>query len=194
MAEKSHSQSGFPSTARKVFQGEIFSVYQWPVTLYDGSAAVFEGIKRPDTVGVLAVTSDEQVIITRQEQPSRPAFYSLLGGVVDPGEEPNDTAKRESLEEAGVVKADFSHWFSLKLSEKIDWTIHQYIARNCELGEHTNHDAGEKIVAELVSFEQFLQILARPDFRDLAVSLEICKQLALFQDRRAFKQWLFSGS
>ena len=49
-----------PEEAKKVFQGEIFAVYQWPQEMFDGSFATFEMLRRADTVKILAVVTEEE--------------------------------------------------------------------------------------------------------------------------------------
>jgi len=58
-----------PPEAQCVFAGEIFSVYQWPQRLYDGSVATFEMVRRPDTVFVIAVDDAGNVLVNDEEQP-----------------------------------------------------------------------------------------------------------------------------
>lgn len=183
--------SPIPSAARKVYSGKIFSLHQWPVKLYDGSSATFEAISRPSTVSILAVTPDNKILVTRQEQPSRAPFYSLLGGVVDPGEEPHAAAEREAAEEAGVAQATWELWFATRLTEKIDWTLYQYIARDCRITQSTAHDAGEKIEVIPASWEEFLEIIKRDDFRDLVVALRVFRQMSEPGGEASLRRWLF---
>jgi len=68
----------FSANAKKVFQGEIFSVYQWPQEMYDGTVQTFEKLKRPDTAIVIATTSEGKFLVSKQSQPSRPEFWSTL--------------------------------------------------------------------------------------------------------------------
>jgi 8-oxo-dGTP pyrophosphatase MutT (NUDIX family) len=167
-----------PSTATEVFVGEIFKVYQWPQQLYDGSTATFERLYRQDTVGILAITPDNKIVITEQEQPSMQPFLSLLGGVVDEGEKPFQTAQRELLEEAGGKTTEWQLWFSTQPISKIDWAIYMFIARDCRLDVPQALDAGEKIKLRLVTFDEFLTIVFKPEFRDFEVSLRIARLIA----------------
>lgn len=190
MPQKLVRKSNIPSSAQKVFSGVIFSVYQWQAELYDGSTDTFECIARPDTAGVLAVTQDKQIIITRQEQPHMDPFYSLVGGVCDPGETPLQTAQREAREEVGIISATWEEWFSVRLSQKLDWNIHQFVARDCKLGAELQHDAGEKIEIELVSWERFVELIKQDDFRDQAVALKLLRQIHEDKSEVKIRKWL----
>src|SRR5688572_20587166 len=96
--EKPKSKQPIPDNAKKVFEGVIFDVYQWEQEMYDGTKAVFEKLRRPDTVSIIPVTESGQIIFSYQEQPGTAGAYSTLGGRVDEGEDVLDAAKRELLE------------------------------------------------------------------------------------------------
>jgi hypothetical protein len=84
-----------PEHAKKVFQGEIFEVWQWEQKLYDGSSQTFEMLRRADSTIVIAVTEEKTIVITEQMQPNweRP-LVSLPGGIVEHDEDALSAAKR----------------------------------------------------------------------------------------------------
>lgn len=67
-----------PESARKVFDGAVFDVYQWPERLFDGSVATFEMLKGTDSVAVIAVSENGEILYTDEEQPGRPPFLSVV--------------------------------------------------------------------------------------------------------------------
>ncbi len=157
----------FPKDAKLVFDGNMFKVYQWQQKLYDGSFATFEGIKRRHTAQVIAI-SDNKINYNLEEQPhrSRP-FYGLIGGQIEYDEDPLQGAKRELLEETGMVSDDWELWYSFEPSGKIDWTIYWYIAKNCRKIENQHLDPGEKITLLQTDIETFMnEVITSPDFRD----------------------------
>lgn len=183
------SRQPIPETAKTVFTGHIFAVHQWPQRMYDGSIATFEKLSRADTVGVLAVTQDKKIVISQQEQPSMQPFISLLGGIVDSGEKPFTTAQRELLEEAGGETKDWKLWFSTQPISKIEWAMYMFIAKNCSFDQPQQLDVGEKISLKYVDFEEFIQIVFEPTFRDFEVTARIARMMALDQLNQ-FKQSL----
>lgn len=125
--------------------------------MFDGSYKTFERIQRPDTIQVIA-TRDGRILMTREEQPGHKREYGLLGGRVDEGEGPLACAKRELLEEAGLVSRD---WEMLKIYEpviKMQWRVYFYIARNCSKMAEPRLESGERIEVLDVSFEEFIEI------------------------------------
>ncbi len=145
-----------PDDAKKVFQGVIFSVYQWQQELYDGSTATFEALRRPGTIQIIA-TIGEHIVLSHEEQPGKSLGYSLLGGRQEEGEDPLVTAKRELLEEAGLESSDWELYKEYESDGKIQWTSYFFIARNCQKVAEPNLDPGERIEVKPVTFEEFIE-------------------------------------
>lgn len=146
-----------PNHAKKVFKGVIFEVYQWEQKLYDGSTATFERLKRPDTICIIPVI-DDNIVIAKEEQPTKAPAWTLVGGRQDPGEEPLTVAKRELLEETGMVADDWELFLQEQPAGKLDWNVYIYIARNCRKIAEQALDGGEKIDVHHVSFDEFVRL------------------------------------
>lgn len=179
-----------PTEAKKVFSGKIFSVYQWPQRMYNGKTATFEALERRDTCGILAVTEDRKIVCTKQEQPSVRPFSGLLGGVIDPGEKPFETAQRELREEAGMEAAGWQFWFSTQPLTKMNWSMFMYIAKGCRVVGEQQLDGGEKIKLELLDFPEFLDLVFSEDFREFEIALRIAREVHHDRGER-LKQLLF---
>jgi ADP-ribose pyrophosphatase len=66
------------------------------------SVETYCAVAQPDYVAVLAITPDRRVLLVRQYRPAIERFsLELPAGMVDPNEDPLETAKRELLEETG---------------------------------------------------------------------------------------------
>ena len=143
-----------PETAQRVFQGEIFDVYQWPQRLFDGSQATFEMLRRPDTVLFIAVKEDK-IILVREAQPHRAKQLRIPGGRVDAGEDWLQAVKRECSEEVGM---SFAEWKLVAVEQpvaKIEWFVAIFIAWDVS-DTHVPHiDVGEKIAIKAVGFSEF---------------------------------------
>lgn len=146
-----------PDTAKKVFEGKIFDVYQWEQELFDGTHATFEMLKRPDTVTVIAIDDDDQIITLREEQPGlavREAYSP--GGRVDPEDASTlAAAQRELYEETGIKLREWKWVETIQPLVKMEWFIHVFIARGVEYIDEPSADAGEKIEVQRMSYEQF---------------------------------------
>lgn len=163
-----------PSHAKKVFQGIIFSVYQWEQKMYDGSIATFEVLKRTGTIQIIPTVGDK-ILLSHEEQPTKPRSYTLLGGRQEEEEEPLIAAKRELLEETGMESDD---WELLKVYHKegkIDWDVYLFAARNCRKVAEPNLDAGERIDVVEVSWEEFLEKVSSERFWGQIIANDILR-------------------
>jgi 8-oxo-dGTP pyrophosphatase MutT (NUDIX family) len=67
----------------------------------------YYSLRLPDYAAVVALTDDERVLIVRQYRPAvEHDTLELPSGLVDPGEMPGETARRELLEETGYEAAE----------------------------------------------------------------------------------------
>ena len=64
---------------------------------------IYHAVEQADYVVIVAVTADGKLPVVRQYRPAIEAFsWELPAGLVDPGESPVDSCRRELLEETGL--------------------------------------------------------------------------------------------
>lgn len=173
------SKQPIPKTAKKVFSGILFDVYQWEQKQFDGTTKIFEKIGRRDTAGVIATTTNGKILMLEQKQPQTQPFIGLPGGIIDEGEDVLASAKRELLEETGYSSNSWDLFDATQPTSKIDWAIYIFIARNCKKIQNAALDSGEQIVLKEISWKDFLELLTNDLFRDhelILKSLKILKQ------------------
>jgi ADP-ribose pyrophosphatase len=179
-----------PPQAKKVFQGKIFSVYQWEQKLYDDSTATFEMLKRPGTIQIIP-TANEKVYLSYEEQPTKPRSFTLFGGRQEPDEDQLVTAKRELLEETGLESDDWELLKTYEYEGKIEWPMYLYAARNCRKVAEQRLDPGEKIEVKQVSFEKFIDIVSSETFLNQIVANDILRMRIDNKKLEEFKDKLF---
>lgn len=104
-----------PANAKKVFETDIVSAYQWEQEMFDGSKRMFECYVRQDTTAVISFLDRETVLMTRQLQPGRTEpFWDAPGGRVDAGETLEEGARREFVEETGYQAGRMMEWWRKK--------------------------------------------------------------------------------
>lgn len=187
---KPPSKQPLPPDAKKVFEGIIFDVYQWEQKMFDGSTQTFEKIKRPDTVVVFPVTNNDQIILTKQEQPGKEPFIGAAGGRVDKGEDILTAAKRELLEETGYEAGELVLWKSIQPIGKIQWSVYVFIARKLKKVADLCPDAGEKIELMPVNFDEFLNFALQPNFYEEEVYRDVVEVMLHPEKKPALKKLL----
>ncbi len=180
-----------PFEAKKIFSGEIFSVYQWPQKMYDGSIATFEMVKRPDTVLIIP-TVDDKIVLAEEQQPRKNKKITLLGGRRNAGEKTIAAAKRELREESGLVSDDWELLYEFQPVSKMEWTIFCFIARDCQQAFSQKLDGGEKISLKKVSFAHFVKLVTRRESGDQELANEILR-LELSGQLKKFHQKIFKN-
>jgi ADP-ribose pyrophosphatase len=160
-----------PDNAIKVFEGIMFDVYQWEQELFDGTTATFEALKRQASVTIIAEV-DGKILFNNEEQPGKPAFSALPGGRVEKDDTPLSAAQRELLEETGYESSDWTEWFTADAGNmsKLEWNSHYFIARDCKKIKEPKLDAGEKVEAVFLTFEELLE--KRRGMTNRSVALE----------------------
>lgn len=160
-----------PKDAKKVFDGEIFEVYQWQQEMFDGSQATFEMLKRPDTVKVIAIKQDK-LIVCEEQQPHTEVFFDVPSGRHDnPAETELDAAKRELLEETGMT---FTNWKLIAAEQpygKMEWFVYTFLATDFIEQIEQKLDAGEKITVLEKTLEEVLELADHPKNRYIPMDI-----------------------
>lgn len=144
-----------PEQAKLVFEGEIFDVYQWPQTMFDGSSETFEMLKRDDTVVNICLVGDK-ILVLDDEQPVVGSRKGFPSGRVEPTDSDiQAAAQREVLEETGY---QFKNWRLLRVVQphlKIEWFVYLWLAWE-PIGDKqaATPDPGEKLTLHELSFEE----------------------------------------
>ena len=134
--------------SEQLVSNNIFSVKKdRSVSPITGDEHDFFILEAPDWINVVALTeNDEIVLIEQYRHGTQSVTIEIPGGMVDPGEEPLQTAKRELLEETGYAG---ENW--LQIGEVFPNPAFQnnrcfsFLATNCKKVGDTNFDTTEDI-------------------------------------------------
>lgn len=127
-------------------------------------AQLYHAVKQADYIAIVALTPSGQIPLVRQFRPAIERFtWELPAGLVDPGEEPADTARRELLEETGYpartlvplgttapCTARFSNW------------MHSFFVETAEQEANFRPEPGMEI--RLVTPQELTGLISSGDF------------------------------
>lgn len=179
-----------PAHAQKVFDGIIFDVYHWEQKMFDGTEATFEMLKRPATLQIIPTVGDK-ILLSYEEQPTKPPTYTFLGGRQEENEEPLPGAQREFLEETGMVSDNWELIKEYPSRSKIEWPTFLFVARNCKKVAEPKLEAGEKIEVRPVSFDEFIEIVSNETFWGSIISNDVFRMKHDSTRLEEFKKRIF---
>lgn len=170
MSEKSFQFSIEPwSVVRenKEYHTPIFNLLQRKMRLEakdEHNEGNFFVLEAPEWVNVIPITNNNEVVLVEQyrygiEQPT----LEIPGGMVDPGEEPLESIKRELIEETGFESACWSSLGKVSSNPAImtNYT-HLYLAEDCKpiASPKPEGDQHERINVHLLPMAEFLDLVA----------------------------------
>ncbi len=124
-------------------------------------APEFYVLEYPDWINVIAITKDGEMVMIRQYRHGiGRSDYELCAGVIEQGENPEDAARRELLEETGFGGGEWTQFSRLapNPSTQTNWT-YSYLAVGVEKIDTQHLDGAEDISVHLMSKSQVLQLL-----------------------------------
>jgi len=117
-----------------------------------GAAHPFYRIESPEWVNVVALTTDEDLVMVRQyRQGAREVTLEIPGGLVDAGEEPIQAAGRELLEESGYRAGRIESLGSINPNPALFANrVHMFVALDCEPFAPIDNGETEETAVELL--------------------------------------------
>jgi ADP-ribose pyrophosphatase len=89
---------------REIYRGRVVTLRLKYLAQPDGRRHLRELVEHAPGAAVVALDPADNVLLVRQDRPAVGArLLELPAGLVDPGEEPRDTARRELVEETGYA-------------------------------------------------------------------------------------------
>jgi 8-oxo-dGTP pyrophosphatase MutT (NUDIX family) len=162
-----------------VFNGRVITVNVEHVRLPNGHTARYEIVHHPGGAAVVAVDAAQRICLLRQFRPAGGGWvWELPAGRLEPGESPQNTARRELVEEAG---REAGHWESLGsiLSSPgvFAETIHLFLARELAVVPPV-HETYEVIEIHWIELAEAVRRALAGDLRDAKTVIGVLRTAA----------------
>ena len=140
-----------------MFSGLIFDVNRIHVTLPNGHESARDVVRHRGAVAVVALTDDGRICLVRQYRTALDRVtVEIPAGKLDPGEDPLTCAKRELLEETGMVAVRMAFLTTLATTPGFtDERIHLYMATGLTFGS-AHPDEDEFLNVDLVPLNELI--------------------------------------
>jgi len=140
----------------------------------------------PGWVNVVARTRDLRYVLVRQYRfGTERVTLEVPGGVVDAGEEPLETARRELAEETGYTSDDWRLLAVLEPNPAFQSNLcYQFLAEGCERTREPSLDPGEDIGVELLGEAELLEGLRSGEINHSLVVCALARVLDISSPQR----------
>ena len=149
--------------------------------LPDGEEVDYDVKEEPDTAAVVALTEDDEVVLVRQYRAGPMQLVAEIpGGAIEPGEDPQEAARRELLEETGF-EGDLRPVGKLLDCAYSTRERYAFAATGCrKVAEPTPHE-DEHLEVVLAPLGEFLALVRGGRLTDVAVAYRVLDALDLLE-------------
>ncbi len=119
-------------------------------------------LEYPDWANAVAITEDNKILMVRQyRHAAKIVSIEIPGGVIEPGELPQEGLRRELLEETGYLFNDFELLCSVYANPSTaNNKTYCYLARGGKKVQEQDLDEQEEIIVETLTVTEVKQLLA----------------------------------
>lgn len=168
----------------ELVDGVLLHAYRDTVRLPDGSESVREWIQHPGASAVVPLFEDGSTLLLRQFRYATGRVYlEVPAGKLDEGESPEETARRETKEEAGLEIGKLTMLASLDpCIGYSDEVIHFFLAEDIEEVD-TGTDADEFVEPVRMPFDEAVRMAQAGELRDMKTTAAVLMAAAHVRSR-----------
>jgi ADP-ribose pyrophosphatase len=166
-------------SSKRVHTGRIINLDIDTVRFPDGTQGDLEIIRHPGASAIVPFLSDPagedpQLLLIRQYRYAAGGYlYEIPAGRLDPGESPEDCARRELREETGCTAGHVDHLYTMLTTPGFtDERIHVFIATELTHGQ-TQHETDEFVEIKAVTLSCALSMIEEGEIQDAKSALGI---------------------
>ena len=144
-----------------VFHGRYVTTEVRTVRLANGQEATREIVSPPNAVGILPIDANGSVHLVRQYRSALDrVILEIPAGIIDPGETPETTARRECEEETGMIPGRISRlcrfYHSVGFSTGC---IELFVATDLTPSAHHHSEPGELLEQVVMPFDELARLV-----------------------------------
>jgi len=152
----------------QIYKGAYLTFERWEVALPDNTHAMRDIVIPRDAVAILALDDTNHVHFVRHSRPAVNAtLIEIPAGIIEPSETPEVTARRELLEEVGILPGKLKKLVSYYHAEGYSTgVITIFLATELEFQPDFQPDQEEFLEHLKLPFQTALEWLKQERFRD----------------------------
>jgi ADP-ribose pyrophosphatase len=153
--------------SQTIYQGRVFDIRLDQVRMPDGKLVRFDVVAHHGAVTILPLDEEGQIWFVQQyRHPAQTVLLELPAGVIDEGEQPEESARREVREEIGMAAGDLVEIGSFYLAPGYSTEfMHVFLATHLTPAP-LEGDEDEFITIEKIPQQQVFQMAMEGRFRD----------------------------
>lgn len=139
-----------------VYAGTYLSTEQQTVVLPDGRQATRDIVRPPNAVAIVPIDDDGRIHLVRQYRLAiQQAIYEIPAGIIEYGERPTETARRECEEEIGLRPRRLLKLCAFYSAVGFSTgSVQLFLAQGLVAGRDRRHDPTEFLQVHAMPFEQ----------------------------------------
>ncbi|MDQ0213766.1 ADP-ribose pyrophosphatase [Oikeobacillus pervagus] len=160
----------------EIFKGKVIQVQVDDVELPDGKMGKREIVKHPGAVAIIPITNEGKIVMVEQyRKPLNRSIVEIPAGKLEPGEEPETTARRELEEETGYVCKKITPLISFYTSPGFaNELLHVFLAEGLKKKENAKAaDEDEFVRLEELSLEEAASYLKEQRIMDVKTAYAV---------------------
>ncbi|MGC9105287.1 MAG: NUDIX hydrolase [Thermoprotei archaeon] len=172
----------------KVFESRKFSVYVEKFNLPNGKVKETAYVSHRGSVVVAPFLSEDEVVMLRQYRPIAGKWLvEFPAGTLEQNERPEETARRELLEEAGYEATKLTYLFSFYVSPGVtNEMMHAFVASGLKPGVQQPEEY-EVIEVKRVKLDDLFSMATKGEIED---GKSLVLALYLLANRQRIREWL----
>lgn len=148
-------------------RGKRFTFSKVAVDFGGGRRVIRDLLIHPGAVVVIPLLGEDRIVMLRQYRPGPSRWIvELPAGTIEEGEDPEETAERELLEETGYRAGRLRQLFKMYSSPGVsNEVLYVFLARDLEY-EGPSHQEDEEIEVIVVGLSEAIEMIGRGDIVD----------------------------